>query len=89
MSAIKGRGAASGAVSARFNLPAREADGDWLDSAQLVDGPGRHPLTTVTEEHPRSILSFNKSPDVPFDRSVNAYRGCEHVPPRSHVHPEC
>ncbi|MYL98253.1 PA0069 family radical SAM protein [Novosphingobium sp. FGD1] len=78
MSAIKGRGAASGAVSARFNLPAREADGDWLDSAQLVDGPGRHPLTTVTEEHPRSILSFNKSPDVPFDRSVNAYRGCEH-----------
>ncbi|MFC0205500.1 PA0069 family radical SAM protein [Novosphingobium soli] len=74
----KGRGAVSGATSARFHLPAREADGDWLDAAEAIDGPARHPLTTVTEEHPRSILSFNQSPDVPFDRSVNAYRGCEH-----------
>lgn len=78
MEKIKGRGAVSGTACARFNLPAREADGDWLDDAETVDGPGRHPQTTVTEEHPRSILSFNKSPDVPFDRSVNAYRGCEH-----------
>ena len=78
MVAIKGRGAVSGAASARFNLPARESDGDWLDAAEAIDGPPRHPATTVTEEHPRSILSFNKSPDVPFDRSVNAYRGCEH-----------
>ncbi|WP_404480728.1 PA0069 family radical SAM protein [Novosphingobium sp. BL-52-GroH] len=78
MDAIKGRGAVSGATSARFNLPGREADGDWLDDVETVDGLARHPLTTVTEEHPRSILSFNKSPDVPFDRSVNAYRGCEH-----------
>lgn len=78
MEPIKGRGAVSGAISTRFNLPAREADGDWLDAAETIDGPARHPATTVTEEHPRSILSFNKSPDVPFDRSVNAYRGCEH-----------
>lgn len=78
MAAIKGRGAISDAASSRFNLPAREVDGDWLDVLETVDGPTRHPATTVTEEHPRSILSFNKSPDVPFDRSVNAYRGCEH-----------
>ncbi|WP_159981625.1 MULTISPECIES: PA0069 family radical SAM protein [unclassified Novosphingobium] len=78
MEPIKGRGAVTGAASARFNLPAREADGDWLDDAETVDGPARHPATTVIEERPRSILSFNKSPDVPFDRSVNAYRGCEH-----------
>ncbi len=32
----------------------------------------------MTEEHPKTILSFNKSPDIPFDRSINAYRGCEH-----------
>jgi len=78
MKKIKGRGAVSGAASARFNLPEREADGDWLDDAETVDGPGRDPQTTVTEEHPRSILSFNTSPDIGFDRSVNAYRGCEH-----------
>jgi hypothetical protein len=34
--------------------------------------------STVTEEHPKTIISFNKSPDVPFDRSINAYRDCEH-----------
>jgi DNA repair photolyase len=32
----------------------------------------------VTEEHPKTILSFNRSPDIPFDRSINPYRGCEH-----------
>ncbi|GFE76459.1 PA0069 family radical SAM protein [Novosphingobium sp. TCA1] len=78
MAIHKGRGAVSGRASTRFNLPQRETDGDWLDAAETIDGPARHPATTVTEEHPRSILSFNTSPDIPFDRSINAYRGCEH-----------
>ena len=30
------------------------------------------------EEHPRTIVTFNTSPDISFDRSINAYRGCEH-----------
>lgn len=34
--------------------------------------------TSVTAEQARSILSHNQSPDVPFDTSVNPYRGCEH-----------
>jgi DNA repair photolyase len=34
--------------------------------------------TTVTEERARSILSRNESPDVPFEQSINPYRGCEH-----------
>ena len=34
--------------------------------------------TEVRLEVPRSALSYNKSPDLPFDRSVNPYRGCEH-----------
>jgi DNA repair photolyase len=76
--AIKGRGAPSSRVPTRFGLPGREADGDWRDVENLVDGPAEKLRTSVTEEHPRSILSFNASPDIPFDRSVNAYRGCEH-----------
>jgi DNA repair photolyase len=32
----------------------------------------------VQAEASRSILTFNQSPDLPFDRSVNPYRGCEH-----------
>ncbi|MEO0418048.1 MAG: PA0069 family radical SAM protein [Pseudomonadota bacterium] len=74
----KGRGAASGDVSTRFGLPERETDGDWRDHVESLDGPPVKLRTTVTEEHPKTILSFNQSPDVPFDRSINAYRGCEH-----------
>lgn len=75
---IHGRGAQSANVPTRFGLATREADGDWLDSREDIDGPGPKLRTSVTEEHPRSILTFNRSPDIPFDRSVNAYRGCEH-----------
>ncbi len=74
----RGRGAQSSALSDRFNLPAREADGDWRDVEKLVDEPVDKLRTTVTLEQPKSILSRNTSPDIPFDRSINAYRGCEH-----------
>ena len=75
---IEGRGAQSRNVPRRFGLASRQDDGDWLDQIEIQDGPPVKLRTTVTEEHPRSILSFNTSPDVPFDRSINAYRGCEH-----------
>lgn len=78
----KGRGAASARVPDRFGLAQREADGDWLDQRDLVDKSGDSTpdklRTTVVEERARSILTFNRSPDIPFDRSINAYRGCEH-----------
>ena len=73
-----GRGAPSNQVSARFNLPQREADGDWLDARAAIDGEPPKRATTVTEEHPKTIITRNTSPDIPFDRSINAYRGCEH-----------
>jgi DNA repair photolyase len=75
---LHGRGAQSGSVPTRFGLAAREVDGDWLDTQEKVDGQPPRLRTTVTEEHPRTIVSFNGSPDIPFDRSLNAYRGCEH-----------
>ena len=75
---IKGRGAQSAVVPQRFGLAEREADGDWQDEMELVDGPPAKLRTTVTEEHPKTIISFNQSPDIHFDRSINAYRGCEH-----------
>ena len=75
---LHGRGAQSAAVPQRFGLASREADGDWLDAREEVDGPGPKLRTSVTLEHARTIISFNQSPDIPFDRSINAYRGCEH-----------
>ncbi len=76
--AVRGRGAQSRDVSTRFGLATREVDGDWRDYMEQLDGPPVKLRTTVTEEHPKTILSFNTSPDIPFDRSINAYRGCEH-----------
>ncbi|SFP39417.1 PA0069 family radical SAM protein [Sphingomonas rubra] len=72
------RGATLNNGSGRFNLPAREADGDWLDTREGIDGAPPSLRTTVTVERPRTIVSRNASPDVPFDRSINPYRGCEH-----------
>ncbi|MFN7009418.1 MAG: PA0069 family radical SAM protein [Allorhizobium sp.] len=34
--------------------------------------------TEVQVERPRSVITRNESPDIPFDRSINPYRGCEH-----------
>jgi len=75
---IHGRGAQSSDVPQRFGLAAREDDRDWLDAREDIDGPGPKLRTTVTEEQARRIISRNTSPDIPFDRSINAYRGCEH-----------
>lgn len=76
--AIKGRGATNAGLSARFDDRARESDGDWLDAREDIDGEGPPLRTTVTIEHPKTIITRNQSPDLSFDRSINAYRGCEH-----------
>lgn len=34
--------------------------------------------TEVRDERPRSVVNYVRSPDLPFDRSLNPYRGCEH-----------
>ncbi len=74
---ISRRGATRNSTPTRFNLKERAVEGDWLDSVDALDGvPKRR--TTVTIEHPKTILTRNSSPDVGFDRSINAYRGCEH-----------
>src|SRR3712207_1174701 len=73
-----GRGAPENRTPTRFNLPVREADGDWLDEREDQDGSLPPLRTTVTVEKPKTIIARNSSPDVGFDRSINPYRGCEH-----------
>jgi len=41
------------------------------------DGPQKS-HTTLTIDKAKSIINYNNSPDVGFDRSINPYRGCEH-----------
>jgi DNA repair photolyase len=70
---LKGRGAASN-MSGRFEPYARGPERDGWD----IPEDERLLRTDVTEERPRTIISRNTSPDIPFDRSINPYRGCEH-----------
>ena len=69
----RGRGAATNA-SGRFEVQKRE---DFDDGWTREEAP--EPLMTeVTWEKPKNIIARNESPDIPFDRSINPYRGCEH-----------
>lgn len=77
LTAQKGRGAVSN-LQGRFDLQAREDfDDGWAHDEADADLPSA-PKTTVTEERAKSILSRNASPDIPFNVSLNPYRGCEH-----------
>ncbi|MCW0197560.1 PA0069 family radical SAM protein [Sphingopyxis sp.] len=75
---IAGRGAPTNLRPTRTGSLNREADGDWLDAAEGIDGAPPPLRTTVTVEHPKTIIARNSSPDIGFDRSINPYRGCEH-----------
>lgn len=75
---IKGRGAASNREG-RFEPVRVEAEDDgWPGDPEGEDLQPARPRTTVSEERARSILSHNDSPDIPFEHSINVYRGCEH-----------
>lgn len=71
---MRGRGTDSN-IHNRFHACRVEAVAeDGYDNVDIPDTIA----TEVREEQARSIISTNRSPDVPFDRSVNPYRGCEH-----------
>lgn len=72
---IKGRGAASNPDNRFFSTRVELEDDGW-DSSE--DAGGKPEPVTVTVERARSILSKNDSPDVPFDLSINPYKGCQH-----------
>lgn len=72
----KGRGAI-GNVEHRFDAFARASASDGWPG----DDPEAPAPRLETELHPvssRSIVSRNRSPDVPFETSINPYMGCEH-----------
>ena len=70
---LKGRGAVTNRSGQFEPTTAHGFDDGW-------DGVDEAPplRTTVTADHSRTVIARNKSPDVPFDRSINPYRGCEH-----------
>ena len=69
----RGRGALSNA-SGRFEKQYSEPFDDGWDADEK-------PPTLKTEtilEKPKTIITYNTSPDIGFDRTINPYKGCEH-----------
>lgn len=78
-SARKGRGAVSNLQGRHDALLRERFDDGWTAHGDKTDSEiASAERTQVTEEVAKSILSRNASPDVPFNVSLNPYRGCEH-----------
>ncbi len=74
LQAAQGRGAVSNPAG-RFEALREEAFDDGWDAR---DPPPERVPTEVIIDRTKSIIARNDSPDIPFDRSINPYRGCEH-----------
>jgi DNA repair photolyase len=70
----RGRGAASN-TDGRFESIRREAVDDGWGNLDTEPSPLR---TQVGVDPARTLITRNDSPDIPFELSVNPYRGCEH-----------
>lgn len=49
-----------------------------VDRSRWIDPDDPPPETILLEDHSRSVLARNDSPDVGFDFGLNPYRGCSH-----------
>jgi DNA repair photolyase len=74
---IKGRGISQNPTG-RYEMLDRDRTGvdhgEWHDDGESPSQWKTH----LHVDHTKSIISTNNSPDVPFNRSINPYRGCEH-----------
>ncbi|MFA5982870.1 MAG: PA0069 family radical SAM protein [Methylococcaceae bacterium] len=70
----KGRGSISNLAGRYEKQQKQRVDNGWNNLEE--DLP---PLKTeVIIDNSKSLITYNDSPDLPFDRSINPYRGCEH-----------
>ena len=70
---VKGRAAQSNHAGRFERYTCAAFDDGW---ARDEDLPVLRTRTRV--EVPRKVITYNRSPDLPFDSSINPYRGCEH-----------
>jgi len=71
----RGRGATIDPPNRYDSLHREWVDDGWEGLAALAQ---EQVGTRLIADAAREIIQRNRSPDVPFDRSVNPYRGCEH-----------
>jgi DNA repair photolyase len=79
----KTRGAVSNRTGRFESLALERVDDGW----GIADEELPQVATTVQPEPPASVITRNNSPDIPFDHSINPYRGCEHGCPYCYARP--
>jgi len=74
---LKGRGTARNPLNRFSDKTTELADDGWW---QAPSEPQQMAAmeTILIKEQSRSIITRNSSPDIPFEQSINPYRGCEH-----------
>lgn len=72
--ARRGRGSLSREAGRYERFSIDPYDDGWGN----LDAPAAPIRTEIFPDKAHSVITFNKSPDVAFDRSINPYRGCEH-----------
>jgi DNA repair photolyase len=77
--AQKGRGAVANWLSTRFESETRvRVDDGWQGLYEDEENLPKKLETVIGIDTSRSVINYNDSPDLGFDRSINPYRGCEH-----------
>jgi DNA repair photolyase len=71
----RGRGATLSPANRYSEYSREDADDGW---GSLEEARAATPATTLSIDTSRKAITYNDSPDVGFDRSINPYRGCEH-----------
>ena len=79
---LKGRGALSNPTG-RFERQQREAVEDGWYQEEVAD----FIPTSIEPDRARSVITRNDSPDIPFEQSINPYRGCSHSCPYCYARP--
>ncbi len=69
-----GRGSITNPANRYHSAHHQDIDDGW----ELDDEPAPALKTTVTTDNSKTIINRVRSPDLPFDRTINPYRGCEH-----------
>ncbi len=73
----RGRGALSNATGRFEKQYAEPFDDGWGDETDEDFKPQTIRTETILEK-PKTIITYNTSPDISFDRTINPYKGCEH-----------
>ncbi len=71
---VKGRGTTTPTANRYSDREVESVDDGWPGDDEVASSP----RTELIRDPSKRVISYNDSPDIPFDRAINPYRGCEH-----------